>query len=231
VRSNLVGHANLLEVARAHEVTHLVYASSSSVYGGGTILPMSVDQRADRPLSLYAATKRADELLSESYSHLFGIPQTGLRFFTVYGPWGRPDMAMWLFTDAILAGRPIRLFNEGRMRRDFTYVDDIVAGVLLALDHPPAVDGKEKPGGSHAPHALYNVGNNRSEELGRLVSLIERAAGREALTEFAPMQPGDMIDTFADLTAITRDTGYQPRTSLDEGVPRFVDWFRRYHQR
>jgi UDP-glucuronate 4-epimerase len=231
VRSNLVGHANLLEVARVHEVAHLVYASSSSVYGGGTILPMSVDQRADRPLSLYAATKRADELLSESYAHLFGIPQTGLRFFTVYGPWGRPDMAMWLFTDAILAGRPIRLFNQGQMRRDFTYVDDIVAGVLLALDRPPAADGKEKPGGSHAPHAIYNVGNHRSEELGRLVSLIEQAAGREAIIEHAPMQLGDMVDTFADLTAITRDTGYQPRTSLDEGVPRFVDWFRRYHQR
>lgn len=226
VRSNLVGHANILELARGQRIRHLVYASSSSVYGGGTTLPMSVDQRANRPLSLYAATKRADELMSESYAHLFDLPQTGLRFFTVYGPWGRPDMAMWLFTDAVLADRPIRLFNHGRMRRDFTYVDDVVAGVLLALDRPPAVDGEQKPGGSVAPHALYNIGNNRSEELRRLVELIEQATGRQAIVEHAPMQPGDMLDTYADISALQRDTGFVPKVRLDEGVGRFVDWFR-----
>ena len=225
IRSNLVGHANILELARARKVAHLVYASSSSVYGGGTTLPMSTDQRADRPLSLYAATKRADELLSESYAHLFAIPQTGLRFFTVYGPWGRPDMAMWLFTDAVLEGRPIRLFNHGRMRRDFTFIDDIVAGVLLALDHPPAADGSVKPGGSTSPHAVYNVGNHRSEELRTLVALIEQAAGRNAIVEEAPLQHGDMIDTFADIGPLQRATGFEPRTSLEQGVPRFVDWF------
>lgn len=227
IRSNLVGHANMLELARALKVAHLVYASSSSVYGAGTTLPMSTDQRADRPLSLYAATKRADELLSESYAHLYAIPQTGLRFFTVYGPWGRPDMAMWLFTEAVLEGRPIRLFNHGRMKRDFTYVDDIVAGVLLSLDHPPADDGERKPGGSTSAHAIYNVGNHRSEELRRLVTLIEEAAGRAAIVEELPLQPGDMIDTFADISPLRQATGYEPRTSLDEGVPRFVDWFTR----
>jgi UDP-glucuronate 4-epimerase len=231
IRSNLVGHANILELARQRKVGHLVYASSSSVYGGGTTLPMSVDQRADRPLSLYAATKRADELLSESYAHLFGLPQTGLRFFTVYGPWGRPDMALWLFTDAVLAGRPIRLFNQGRMRRDFTFIDDIVDGILRTLDRPPAADGAEKPGGSHSPHAIYNLGNSRSEELGRLVSLIEQATGRRALVEQAEMQPGDMTDTFADVAATTRDTGFAARTSLDEGVPQFVRWFRTHFER
>nr|WP_314444351.1 SDR family NAD(P)-dependent oxidoreductase [uncultured Sphingomonas sp.] len=231
IRSNLVGHANILELARQRQVRHLVYASSSSVYGGGTTLPMSVEQRADRPLSLYAATKRADELLSESYANLFALPQTGLRFFTVYGPWGRPDMAMWLFTDAILAGRPIRLFNHGRMRRDFTFVDDVVDGLLRTLDRPPVDDGLEKPGGSHAPHALYNIGNSRSEELAHLVALIERATGRPATIELADMQPGDMVDTFADTSATARDTGFAARTSLDEGVPQFVRWFRDHYGR
>jgi UDP-glucuronate 4-epimerase len=231
IRSNLGGHANILELARQRKVEHLVYASSSSVYGGGTTLPMSVDQRADRPISLYAATKRADELLSESYAHLFHLPQTGLRFFTVYGPWGRPDMAMWLFTDAVLAGRPIRLFNHGRMRRDFTFIDDIVDGILRTLDRPPAADGVEKPGGSHSPHAIYNLGNSRSVELGRLVSLIEQATGCTAQIEHAEMQPGDMIDTFADVAATTRDTGFNAHTSLDEGVPQFVRWFRSHFTR
>jgi UDP-glucuronate 4-epimerase len=231
IRSNLVGHANLLELARHRQVSHLVYASSSSVYGGGTTLPMSVDQRTDHPLSLYAATKRADELLSESYAHLFSLPQSGLRFFTVYGPWGRPDMAMWLFTDAVLASRPIRLFNNGSMRRDFTYIDDIVDGLLRTFDRPPAADGSRKPGGSHAPHAIYNIGNSRSEELGRLVSLIEQATGRKAAVRYAEMQPGDMTDTFADTSAIAQDTGFAARTSLDDGVPRFVEWFRSHHSR
>lgn len=231
IRSNLVGHANILELARQRQVRHLVYASSSSVYGGGTILPMSVDQRADRPLSLYAATKRADELLSESYANLFAIPQTGLRFFTVYGPWGRPDMAMWLFTDAVLAGRPIRLFNQGRMRRDFTFIDDVVDGLIRTLDRPPPADGLEKPGGSYATHALYNIGNSRSEELGHLVALIEQATGRSATIELTDMQPGDIVDTFADTSAIARDTGFAARTSLDEGVPQFVRWFRDHFER
>lgn len=231
IRSNLVGHANMLELARHRQVRHLVYASSSSVYGGGTTLPMSVEQRAERPLSLYAATKRADELLSESYAHLFALPQTGLRFFTVYGPWGRPDMAMWLFTEAVLAGRPIRLFNQGQMRRDFTFIDDIVDGILRALDRPPLADGLEKPGGSLSPHAVYNLGNSRSEELARLVSLIEQATDRSAIVEFADMQPGDVPDTYADTAATTHQIGFEARTTIDEGVPIFVDWFRAYHGR
>lgn len=231
IRSNLVGHANMLELARHRQVRHLVYASSSSVYGGETSLPMSVQQRADRPLSLYAATKRADELLSESYAHLFALPQTGLRFFTVYGPWGRPDMAMWLFTEAVLAGRPIRLFNQGQMRRDFTFIDDIVDGILRALDRPPLADGREKPGGSLSPHSVYNLGNSRSEELARLVSLIEQATGRSAIVEFADMQPGDVPDTYADTAVTTQQIGFEARTTIDEGVPIFVDWFRAYHGR
>jgi UDP-glucuronate 4-epimerase len=228
VQSNLVGHVNLLEVARQRRVDHLVYASSSSVYGGGATLPFRVDDRADHPLSLYAATKRADELMSETYAHLYRLPQTGLRFFTVYGPWGRPDMAMWLFTDAILLGRPIQVFNGGDMRRDFTYVDDIVAGVLGCLDNPPSDDGVIKAGGSHGPHRVYNIGNHRSEPLDRLVALIEQACGRAAVRVDMPMQPGDMKDTFADIDAITRDIGFTPTIGIDAGVPRFVDWFRAY---
>ena len=226
VRSNLVGHANILELARERAVAHLVYASSSSVYGGGAQAPFSTAQRADRPLSLYAATKRADELMSESYAHLFALPQTGLRFFTVYGPWGRPDMAMWLFTAALLEGRPLRLFNGGRMRRDFTYIDDVVAAVLKLLDRPPTADDLPKPGGSHSAHALYNVGNNRPEDLSRLITLLEAATGRTALIENAPLQPGDMIETCADIADLERDTGFSPRITLDEGVPRFVEWYR-----
>ena len=229
VRSNLVGHANILELARARSVAHLVYASSSSVYGGGDAPPFAVDQRADRPLSLYAATKRADELMSESYAHLFALPQTGLRFFTVYGPWGRPDMALWLFTAAVLEGRPIRLFNGGRMKRDFTYIDDVVDGVLRVLARPPAADGSEKSGGSVAPHALYNIGNNRAEDIGTMIALIEQATGHTALIEPHPHQPGDMIATSADISALTRDTGFKPATGLAEGVGHFVDWFRKYH--
>ena len=228
VRANLVGHANVLELARARRAAHLVYASSSSVYGGNTALPFRVDDRVDHPVSLYAATKKADELMSESYAHLFRLPQTGLRFFTVYGPWGRPDMAPWLFTAAILAGRPITVFNDGRMRRDFTYIDDVVAGVLAALDRPPADDGASKPGGSLAPHALYNLGNSRAEPLDRLIALIEQACGRAAVREPLPMQPGDVTETYADIAESTRDLGFAPRTRLEDGVPRFVEWFRRY---
>ncbi len=228
-QSNLVGHLNMLELARQRGATHLVYASSSSVYGGNDELPFRVEDRVDHPLSLYAATKKADELMSETYAHLYRLPMTGLRFFTVYGPWGRPDMALWLFTDAILAGRPISVFNGGEMRRDFTYIDDIVSGVVAALDHAPADDGAGKPGGSRACHALYNIGNHRSEELTRLIDLIEQACGRAAIRDMKPMQPGDVRETFADISAIERDLGYHPTTTIDVGVPRFVDWFRHYH--
>jgi len=230
VRSNLVGHVNLLELARHRGLSHMVYASSSSVYGGNETLPFRVEDRVDHPLSLYAATKKADELMSETYAHLYRLPQTGLRFFTVYGPWGRPDMAMWLFTKAIFAGEPIQVFGEGDMRRDFTYIDDIVTGVVAALDNPPPDDGEPKAGGSRGPHRLYNIGNNRSEELTRMIDLIEEACGRKAEKVLMPMQPGDVRDTYADISAIQNDLGFQPTTSIDEGVPRFVDWYREYHR-
>ncbi|MBX7528288.1 SDR family NAD(P)-dependent oxidoreductase [Qipengyuania vesicularis] len=229
VEANLMGHVNLLEVARHRRVEHMVYASSSSVYGGNDKLPFSVEDRADHPVSLYAATKKADELMSETYAHLYRIPLTGLRFFTVYGPWGRPDMALWLFTDAILAGRPIKVFNEGEMWRDFTFIDDIVSGVVACLDSPPADDGAEKAGGSVKPHALYNIGNHRSEKLTRVIELIEQACGKKAEVELLPMQPGDVEKTYADIDAIQRDIGYQPTTSIENGVPQFVDWYRAYH--
>ena len=228
VQSNLVGHLNMLELARHRALEHFVYASSSSVYGGNDTLPFRVEDRVDHPLSLYAATKKSDELISETYSHLYRLPQTGLRFFTVYGPWGRPDMAMWLFTKAILDGQPIKLFNHGRMRRDFTYIDDIVEGVLLCLDSPPPDDGEEKPGGSRAPHRLYNIGNNKPEGLMRLVEILEQACGRKAEVRMLPMQPGDVEETFADIGPIRADHGFEPRTPLEEGVPRFVDWYRGY---
>jgi UDP-glucuronate 4-epimerase len=229
VHSNLVGHLNMVELARHRRSSHFVYASSSSVYGGNETLPFRVEDRVDHPLSLYAATKKADELISETYAHLYRLPQTGLRFFTVYGPWGRPDMAMWLFAKAIFAGEPINVFGEGDMRRDFTYVDDIVSGVVACLDNPPPDDGAEKAGGSKGPHRLYNIGNNRSEELGRMIDLLEAACGRKAERILMPMQPGDVRDTYADIGAIQRDLGYQPTTSIDEGVPRFVEWYKAYH--
>jgi UDP-glucuronate 4-epimerase len=226
VSANLMGHLNLMEIARARRSSHFVYASSSSVYGGNETLPFRVEDRVDHPVSLYAATKKADELMSETYAHLFRLPATGLRFFTVYGPWGRPDMAMWIFTRKILAGEPIQVFNHGRMRRDFTYIDDIVAGVLACLDNPPPDDGAVKAGGSKSPHRLYNIGNSRSEELMHMVNLVETACGRKAEIELAPLQPGDVPDTYADISAIRDDHGFQPRTTLDRGVPAFVDWYR-----
>ena len=229
VEANLMGHLNLLEVARHREATHMVYASSSSVYGGNETLPFAVEDRADHPVSLYAATKRADELMSETYAHLYRIPLTGLRFFTVYGPWGRPDMALWLFTDAILNDRPIKVFNKGEMWRDFTFVDDIVSGVVACLDSPPADDGTEKAGGSVKPHALYNIGNHRSEKLTRVIELIEDACGKRAKVELLPMQPGDVEKTYADIDAIQQDIGYQPTTAIEQGIPRFVEWYRAYH--
>lgn len=227
-RANLVGHLNMLELARERRCAHVVYASSSSVYGGNTKLPFSVDDRVDHPVSLYAATKKADELMSESYAHLYRLPQTGVRFFTVYGPWGRPDMAVWLFTSAILEGRPIKVFNHGRMQRDFTYVADITNGVIAALDRAPADDGSTKPGGSSKPHAIYNIGNNRSEELGRLIDIIEDACGKKAIREYQPMQPGDVTATYADIAATQSDLGFAPSTPIEVGVPLFVKWYRRY---
>lgn len=230
VRSNLVGHCNILELARARGAMHFVYASSSSVYGGNDRLPFRVDDRVDHPLSLYAATKKSDELISESYAHLYRLPTTGLRFFTVYGPWGRPDMAMWIFTKALYEGRPLPLFNAGQMRRDFTYIDDIIRGVVACLDSPPVDDGELKAGGSKAPHALYNIGNSRSEDLMRVVELLEEATGRKALLEPKPMQPGDVKETYADISAIQRDLGFEPSMTIDDGVPKFVDWYRDFHR-
>jgi len=224
IQTNLVGHFNILEACRRHRgLRHLVYASSSSVYGGNTKLPFSVEDPVDQPVSLYAATKAADELMSHCYSHLYGFPSTGLRFFTVYGPWGRPDMSAYIFTRAILRGEPIKVFNRGDMRRDFTYVDDIVAGVVAALDHPPA------SAAGIAPHRRYNLGNNHAEPLMRFIELIERATNHKAIVELEEMQPGDVKETYADIGTARRDLGFVPRTSIDEGIPRFVAWFRQYH--
>jgi UDP-glucuronate 4-epimerase len=223
VSANLVGHMSILELVRhLPGFRHLVYASSSSVYGGNTKVPFAIEDRVDQPISLYAATKRANELMSHCYAHLYGIPQTGLRFFTVYGPWGRPDMAAYLFADAIVHGRPITLNNDGDMERDFTYVDDVTAGVLAALDRPPAAD--EGP-----PHALYNLGNHRPVALRRFLEVLEGALGRKAEVKLAPLPPGDVVRTCADIRASTRDLGFEPRTPIEEGLPRFVAWYREYH--
>ncbi|WP_421708759.1 NAD-dependent epimerase/dehydratase family protein [Algihabitans sp.] len=222
VRSNVMGHLVMMEACRARDgLKHFVYASSSSVYGGNTDLPFSVEDRVDAPVSLYAATKRADELMSACYAHLYDIPATGLRFFTVYGPWGRPDMSLWLFTKAILTGEPIHVFNHGQMRRDFTYVDDIVRGVISALDHPPT-------GTQGRPHKVYNLGNHRCEELLHFIEVIEQACGREADKRLENMQPGDVPATWADIAASQQDLGFQPETSIEDGIPRFVEWFRGY---
>jgi len=220
-RANIEGQLNVLELARnLPGLKHLAYASSSSVYGGNTKVPFSVDDPVDRPVSLYAATKRSDELMAHCYSHLYGIPSTGLRFFTVYGPWGRPDMSAYLFTRAIFEGRPIQVFNHGDMKRDFTYIDDIVAGVLAALDRPPS---------GTPPCALYNLGNHRSEPLMRFIALLEQATGREAIKEFVEMQPGDVKETYADIESSRRDLGFEPTTPIEVGLPRFVAWYREYH--
>lgn len=226
IHSNIAGHLNILELARHRGAAHLVYASSSSVYGMRSDTPFRVRDRADTPISLYAATKRADELMSETYAHLFRIPQTGLRFFTVYGPWGRPDMAVWKFTEAVLQGHTIDVYNHGDMLRDFTFIDDIVNGVILALDHPPLDDGQPKPGGFETPHRLYNIGNNRPERLMDLIGAIEQACGRKAEINLLPMQDGDVHQTFADIDDIRRDLGFLPTTGIDVGVHRFVEWFR-----
>ena len=225
IAANIQGHLEVLEACRYRAgFKHLVFASSSSVYGGNTKIPFAISDRVDMPLSLYAATKKADEMMSYCYAHLYRMPMTGLRFFTVYGPWGRPDMAAWLFTEAILAGKPIKLFNRGEMQRDFTFIDDIVAGVLAALDRPPP-DSATEP-----PLRLYNLGNNRSEELRRFVSILEQALGRKALVELLPMQPGDVPASYAEITASQRDLGFNPGVTIDTGLPRFVDWYRSYHK-
>jgi UDP-glucuronate 4-epimerase len=224
VETNIVGQLNILEMCRyLPNLQHLVYASSSSVYGGNSEVPFSETHPVDRPVSLYAASKKADELMGHVYAHLYRIPMTGLRFFTVYGPWGRPDMAAYIFARAIFDGAPIKLFNNGDMRRDFTYVDDVVQGVLAVLGSPPEATGEA------APHQVYNIGNNHPEPLLRYVEVLENAIGRRAEKEFAPMQPGDVKETYADIEAIRRDHGFEPKTGIDEGIPRFIAWFREYH--
>jgi UDP-glucuronate 4-epimerase len=235
VQSNLVGFVNVLEACRHAKVEHLVYASSSSVYGGNRKLPFSTDDAIDHPLSLYAATKKANELMAHTYSHLYGLPTTGLRFFTVYGPWGRPDMALFLFTRKILAGEPIEVFNHGRHSRDFTYIDDNVEGVVRALDRVPGPDPAfdplaPTPASSSAPYRVYNIGNHQPVELARYIEVIEEALGRTAEKILLPMQPGDVPDTFADIRALQRDTGYAPSTPVEIGVKRFVDWYRDYYR-
>ena len=233
IDSNIVGFTNILEACRHAGVEHLVYASSSSVYGANRKLPFSVQDAVDHPVSLYAATKKANELMAHTYSHLFALPTTGLRFFTVYGPWGRPDMALFLFTRKILAGEPIEVFNHGKHTRDFTYIDDIVEGVMRTLDRVPAGDPAydplhPTPASSSAPYRVYNIGNNQPVALSRYIEVIEDCIGRKATKNLLPMQPGDVPDTFADVTELTRDTGYTPATSVEDGIARFVDWYRSY---
>lgn len=222
-QANLVGHLSILELARRQSnLQHLVYASSSSVYGGNTKMPFAETDFVDHPVSLYAASKKADELLSQSYSHLYGIPQTGLRFFTVYGPWGRPDMAYWLFTEALLENRPITLFNQGKMSRDFSYIDDVVAGLMACLASPP------QPQAGGARHKVYNIGAGRPEDLSKMVEIIEQETGVVAEKILAPMQPGDVEKTFADISSIKNDLGFEPATSIEQGLPEFVKWYRTY---
>lgn len=224
ITSNCMGHLTIMEMCRhTDSFKHLIYASSSSVYGGNTKLPYSVDDPVDSPISLYAATKRADELMSHTYSHLYGIPQTGLRFFTVYGPWGRPDMAYFIFTKAILAGDPIPVFNQGQMKRDFTYIDDIVTGILRTLDRPP------ERGGEAAPARILNIGNNNAENLIDFIHCIEDSLGKKAIIDLQPMQPGDVCETYADITETNKLIGFTPITSIKEGLPHFVKWYKSYY--
>ncbi|MAQ55925.1 MAG: protein CapI [Rhodospirillales bacterium] len=224
VSSNLIGHLNVIEFARRIEnkLSNMVYASSSSVYGNNTKLPFSVDDRTEKPISFYAATKLADELMSYAYSHTYGFPQIGLRLFTVYGPWGRPDMSAYIFTSKILSGKKIPVYKHGDMQRDFTYIDDVVDGILSALDKPPK---------NNIPHhQIYNLGNNKAESLMRYIGVIEKALGKEAIIDFQPLQTGDVQSTFADIKSSQRDLGYYPSTTIDEGIPRFIRWYFEYHQ-
>ena len=234
VESNLIGFTNVLEGCRHAEVAHLVYASSSSVYGANTKLPFSTHDNVDHPVSLYAATKKANELMAHTYSHLYRLPVTGLRFFTVYGPWGRPDMALFIFTKAIAEGKPITLFNHGRMQRDFTYIDDIVEGVVRVAARPPAPDAgwsgaKPDPASSSAPYRIYNIGNHEPVELLRFVDLIQEKLGKKAIIEYAPMQPGDVPATYADVEDLSRDAGFAPSTPIEAGIERFVAWYREFY--
>jgi UDP-glucuronate 4-epimerase len=234
VDSNLVGFTNILEGCRHAGVDHLVYASSSSVYGANTRMPFSVHHNVDHPVSLYAATKKANELMAHTYCHLYGIPMTGLRFFTVYGPWGRPDMALFLFTRAILAGEPISVYNNGRMQRDFTYIDDIVEGVVRVADRRPEADPEwsgdaPDPGTSYLPYRLYNIGNHSPVELGTFIETLEAALGRTADKRMMPLQPGDVPATYADVDDLQRDVGFAPATPLRDGIARFVQWYRGYY--
>jgi UDP-glucuronate 4-epimerase len=234
IDANIVGFLNILEACRHRGIGHLVYASSSSVYGANVKLPFSASDSVDHPVSLYAATKKANELMAHTYSHLFGLPTTGLRFFTVYGPWGRPDMALFLFTRNILAGQPIDVFNHGHHTRDFTYIDDIVEGVIRTLDRVPGPDPgfdpmRPDPATSKAPYRVYNIGNHQPVQLSRYIEVIEDALGRKATKNLLPLQPGDVPDTFADVEALVRDTGYQPSTPIEVGVARFVAWYRDYY--
>ncbi len=234
VDSNLVGFVNILEGCRHNGVQHLVYASSSSVYGANTTMPFSVHHNVDHPVSLYAASKKANELMAHTYAHLYRLPVTGLRFFTVYGPWGRPDMALFLFTKAILEGKPIDVFNYGKMRRDFTYIDDIVEGVVRTLDqtaqpNPDWSGAAPDPGTSNAPYRLYNIGNNNPVELLHLIQTLETALGKTAEKNLLPIQPGDVPATYADVDDLTRDVGFKPSTSIEDGVARFVEWYKGYY--
>jgi UDP-glucuronate 4-epimerase len=233
--ANIEGFLNVLEGCRRHGCGHLLFASSSSVYGANTKLPFSVQDNVDHPISLYAASKKANELMAHAYSHLYRIPATGLRFFTVYGPWGRPDMAMFIFAKAILEGKPIRLFNHGNMRRDFTYVDDVVEAISRLIDQPPqgnsAWSGADPdPASSVAPWKIYNIGNNRPEELMHVVAVLEKEFGRTAVKEMLPMQPGDVPATYADIEDLAHDVGFKPSTTIEQGIARFAKWFREYHE-
>lgn len=233
--SNIMGFMNILESCRYSQVEHLVFASSSSVYGANQKMPFSVHDNVDHPLSLYAATKKANELMAHSYSHLYKIPTTGLRFFTVYGPWGRPDMALFLFTKAIIEKQTIDVFNYGQMRRDFTYIDDIIEGVVRVLDkiphsHPEWSGYAPDPGTSSAPYRLYNIGNNQPIELGYFIEVLEQCIGRKAIKNMLPLQPGDVLETYADIEDLVKDIGFKPSTHIEVGIPHFVDWYRSYYQ-
>lgn len=234
--SNIEGFLNVLEGCRHAKVQHLVYASSSSVYGGNTQMPFSIHDNVDHPVSLYAASKKANELMAHCYAHLYRIPCTGLRFFTVYGPWGRPDMALFIFTKAILEGKTIEVYNQGKMRRDFTYIDDIVEGVIRTLDHParpnPAWSGDQPdPGTSSAPAKIYNIGNHQPVELLRFIEVLEQTIGKKAKKKLLPIQPGDVPATYADIEDLSRDVGFKPAISIEVGIPRFVEWYREFYKR
>ena len=225
ITSNIVGFMNILECCRYNNVKHLLYASSSSVYGANKKLPFAIEDRVDNPVSLYAATKKSNELMAHTYSHLFGLPATGMRFFTVYGPWGRPDMAYFLFMEAIFKGKPIKVFNNGKMERDFTYVDDVTSGIISLINNSSAL----KPQGGNPPYIVYNIGNNKPEKLLDFINILERLTGKEAIKELLPLQPGDVEATYADIDTLSRDTGFKPSTPLEVGLEKFADWWLNYY--